>query len=356
VTIRASLIAPFSNQGGYGHHSRSFGDALQAKADVVRFDLGDVREKEQILLMEAATRNHISDAPCILLAPPSYTPVKHGSKTIFYTVWETSILPPRFVENLDRADEIWVPTEWGAAIIRAAGIDSNKVRVVPEGVDVNSFKPCAEQRQSSVYRFLYVGKWEERKGTVDLLRAFSAEFKPSEPVVLTMHFGHDGIHGRLVQDLLEEELARIGTPTPSISISTRLPAAKLVRLIQLSDAFVLPTRSEGWGLPILEAMACALPCIVTNYSGHLTYANSGNSYLIDVREMRSVVDHHFFPNHVDWGTWAQPDISHLRSLMRHVFENRDEARQKGQTARIDAMKWSWTNSADVALGILGRLS
>jgi glycosyltransferase involved in cell wall biosynthesis len=34
-----------------------------------------------------------------------------------------------------------------------------------------------------------------------------------------------------------------------------------------ADAFVLPTRGEGWGLPILEAMAAGVPAIATNWSG-----------------------------------------------------------------------------------------
>jgi glycosyltransferase involved in cell wall biosynthesis len=46
------------------------------------------------------------------------------------------------------------------------------------------------------------------------------------------------------------------------------------------DAFVLPTRGEGWGLPIAEAMAMTLPVIVTNYSGCAAYLRDDNSYPI----------------------------------------------------------------------------
>jgi glycosyltransferase involved in cell wall biosynthesis len=346
---RANLIAPFENRGGYGYHSRSFADALQRKIEIVRLDLGIVVKREK----SGATINKpLADAPCIVLAPPSFAPVRHGSKTICYTVWETSRVPARFIENLHRFDEVWIPTDWGASIFKAAGIPSTKIRVVPEGVDCSLFCPALAQKQRATYQFLYVGKWEERKGTADLVKAFTLEFKPTEPVVLLMHFGHDEIHNRSVRDLLKEELAKSSNPDPRISISTRLPAADLVRLIQCSDAFVLPTKAEGWGLPILEAMACALPCIVTNYGGHLTFANAHNSYLIDIEKMCPVADRHFFPSHLEWGQWAQPDIAHLRHLMRHVFENQEEARQKGRIAWTDAVSWNWINAADIALQAL----
>jgi glycosyltransferase involved in cell wall biosynthesis len=45
-----------------------------------------------------------------------------------------------------------------------------------------------------------------------------------------------------------------------------------------ADAFVLPTRGEGWGLPVMEAMAMAMPVIVTNTSGCSQYLTQGNSF------------------------------------------------------------------------------
>jgi glycogen synthase len=45
-----------------------------------------------------------------------------------------------------------------------------------------------------------------------------------------------------------------------------------------ADAFVLPTRGEGWGLPVMEAMAMALPVIVTNTSGCSQYLTHDNSF------------------------------------------------------------------------------
>jgi glycosyltransferase involved in cell wall biosynthesis len=53
-------------------------------------------------------------------------------------------------------------------------------------------------------------------------------------------------------------------------------------LLASADAFVLPTRGEGWGLPIAEAMAMELPVLVTNYSGPAAFCSEDTAYLIPV--------------------------------------------------------------------------
>ena len=57
-----------------------------------------------------------------------------------------------------------------------------------------------------------------------------------------------------------------------------MPRAALRNLYAAADAFVLPTRGEGWGLPIAEAMAMALPVIATNWSGPTALLSTHNSY------------------------------------------------------------------------------
>src|SRR5262249_34969106 len=145
-----------------------------------------------------------------------------------------------------------------------------------------------------LFRFLCVGKWEERKGTAILTRAFRDEFHPEEPVGLLMHCGPSQATAGGLRAALAPE------PVPTRIVCTDpvdLPG--LVSLMQGSHAFVLPTRAEGWGLPILEAMACELPCIVTGYSGLTEFAHDGNCFPIRVAEMRPVRDPRFYDERHD---------------------------------------------------------
>mmetsp|Transcript_7526 Transcript_7526/g.16673 ORF Transcript_7526/g.16673 Transcript_7526/m.16673 type:complete len:81 (+) Transcript_7526:1012-1254(+) len=50
----------------------------------------------------------------------------------------------------------------------------------------------------------------------------------------------------------------------------------------MCDAFVLPSRGEGWGRPHTEAMVMGLPCIATNWSGNTEFMSDANSFPIQV--------------------------------------------------------------------------
>ena len=80
-------------------------------------------------------------------------------------------------------------------------------------------------------------------------------------------------------------------------------------------------RGEGWCLPCVEAMACGLPIIVTNYSGPLSYLNQSFSYPIKVRDI------------LNGDGTAEPDLEESIRLMRHLYKNRREGERKGALAR-----------------------
>jgi glycosyltransferase involved in cell wall biosynthesis len=224
---------------------------------------------------------------------------------------------------------------------------------VPEGVDSGVFVPPPNGRGSENFRFLCVGKWEERKATADLVRCFRGEFRPGEPVELVMHCGAAVLTSAAVRDALAG-----GSPedAPRIVCTDPVSLAGLVALMQSCDAFVLPTRAEGWGLPILEAMACELPCIVTGYSGLTEFANEQNCFPIRVAGMCPVRDPRYYAEDRDWGEWAQPDLEHLRALMRFVYENRVLATAKAKRAREEAVRlWGWDHAAQAALGHISDL-
>ncbi len=65
--------------------------------------------------------------------------------------------------------------------------------------------------------------------------------------------------------------------------------------------------------------------------------------------MIDAVDADFFPAGRDLGQWAQPDLMHLRHLMRHVFTHREEAAEKGRIARQEVCeRWTWKHAAAIA--------
>ena len=354
---RINLTGHFLDVGGWGRHSRSFAAALERHAEVAACGLS-AEEWARWPRQETPAprrREPLAGAAGIAIAQAGFRPQVLGRPRIVHLAWDTSRVPEPLRASLDGTDRLWAPTEWGRRIFAAAGFAEERLGVVPEGVDAELFvpRPASVPRSDSLFRFLTVGKWETRKGMADLVRTFCREFSDHDEVELVLHAHNPYIRGFDLQQAIERETRAARAHRPRIRASPPVTLEGLIGLMQQSDAFVLPTRAEGWGLPILEAMSCGLPVIVTDYSGLRGYANAGNSYLIAVERMIPAHDPLHLDPSWDWGEWAQPDLDHLRHLLRHVFEHRDEADAVGRRARNDARLHGWDRAARRAIDELG---
>jgi glycosyltransferase involved in cell wall biosynthesis len=325
-------------------------------------------QKQEPVIITSWNKSANGDDPAVGAAPPSplapgigLGPIELmttvvGSRRIACVVWETTIMPPDKVKILQSMDEVWVPSSWGRQLLVNNGIAADRAGVVPEGVDVERFSPAEEARGGACpFRFLFVGKWEGRKGVELLIDAYREEFRPDEPVELVLHGWNPYVRGFNLEANIRRAVG--GRRTPPIVASHPVTEDALSRLYNSCDAFVLPTRAEGWGLPITEAMACGLPVIVTDYSAPVDYLNDDIAYMIPVEELVPVHDPYFFPSGSALGVWAQPDAGALRKLMRRVYENPEEAREKGRRARAEVCaRWTWDHAATAARRLLSQSS
>jgi glycosyltransferase involved in cell wall biosynthesis len=245
---------------------------------------------------------------------------------IFY---ELSSLPSEVVENLNSNDAVYVTSSF----VRQTFLDQGVVvpmTVVGHGFDPRHYR-FSERVREGEFIFLCIAEDTPRKNLPMLVRCFERAFENRTGVRLVLKLGMHGEGGLRRQIKRRQKVTLL---TEEIADDTGL-----AELYRSAHCFVLPTRGEGFGLPMLEAMATGLPVIVTDYGGQLDFCNEANSFLIRNKGLVDT-DPDCFP-HIE-SQWADPDEEHLIHLMRYVYENYERALQAGrlgyQTASAD---WTW---------------
>jgi len=265
------------------------------------------------------------------------------------TTFETDRLPDGWVERCKKMDQIWVPSVFNKTVFAEAGVPDAQIVAMPEGLDTRVFHPGVEPLALPglrTFSFLSVFDWIDRKGGDILLRAYLTEFKPDEDVclVIKVHkFDDPGamLEARLLYFIEKTLHLRLQETPPLLVISGLLPAHDMPRLYNCCDAFVLPSRGEGWGRPYMEAAACGKIVVAPNWGGQIDFLNDSNAYLIDIEGVVPVPidsDREVYIGH----RWSEPSVAHLRQIMRSIFTNRDAAKQKAAQARRDMeTRWDW---------------
>ena len=355
------------SSAGFGHEARSLisalnRDDLQLKVISLGYNEEDLLTPQELAPLQALEHVpvDVSQALVIQHIPfDFYRNEIHGRINIARTMFETTGIPDRWVQPLNQLDEVWVPGSFNIDTFSACGVPRHKLRSVPGGVDSGIFHPSApplDLGPKKGFTFLSNFVFTDRKGWDLLLTAYFTEFKPEEDVSLLIKtYGDEASIRERIRRFIQQHFSLQRLPRHSVIVG-RLHSSLLPGLYTACDAFVLPSRGEAWGLPLIEAMACGLPTIGTRWSGNLEYMNDENSYLIDLEGLEDV------PGDIDTPVlvgrqWARPSVEHLRQLLRHVFEHRDEARARGQQGRADICRqWTWEQAAEIARAELLKYS
>ncbi len=340
----------FASPTGYSSSSQAIVAALTDTGLPVRpLYLFDTDAAEQVYgaippLIRSLQRLPIRlDVPQVVYGRGELFCKNSGAYRIGFTMLETDRLPTHWVEQANLMDEVWTPTAWGREVFLASGV-IRPVYVVPLGVDLAVFTP-GPSRSDLTDRtvFLSVFEWSRRKGWDVLLAAYRAAFQPTDSVVLVLKIDH-----RAAGNPLRELAAALGDQAPPVAVlyNQTFSSARMAELYRSADCFVLPSRGEGWGMPVLEAMACGVPVIATAWSGTTTFLNESCGYPLPIRGLT--------PTGVQSGPyagaqWAEPDVDALVELLRRVHHQRDEARALGAQAAICAREWPWQRSAQTIL-------
>lgn len=326
------VVATFNERTGYGIHGSRFFPKLLDR-------LGKFKDGEGVAtvsLLDVVSASHVTAV--------------HPSPSILYNVWESTEYPMAFMEKLKNYDQLWVPSEWQRSCSIAQGIPEEFVKVVPEGVDPDVYKPV-DAEIGEIFTFVHVGQWQPRKSTLEVIQSFLKAFPDNDSVRLELSV--DTLFPSDQYKSTEERLEACGIKDKRIIVVHFEEREDYIRRLQRAGCFVSCSRSEGWGLPIIEAMACGVPTIVADFGGSTEYATDA----IKVRVPKLIKPYGIYGNWDVPGFWGEPDFDHLVEQMRAVYSDysgyKKRALASSERIRRD---FSWDKAADKAMVILESLS
>lgn len=225
----------------------------------------------------------------------------------------------------------------------------NRVKIIPHGVDIALFYPKPALRPDHCIFLANKGfrNLDDRGGIQYLIRAYFEEFNDTDNIGLILKinpaYGIADIGGMIAK------LAPRPANLPKIHIiTTELAYDKLVDFYNSGTVFVSPTRAEAYNIPCIEAMACGLPVITTDFGGQSDYINLSNGWIVH-GELVEVTNGEVMYEGIRWLT---PSIAELRRCLRVCYDMPESVKGKGGNALDTAIENTWAKSADKLIGLV----
>ena len=255
-----------------------------------------------------------------------------GRYNVGYWMWETTEFPSNYLKSFECYDEIWTASEFCREVL--ARKSPKPVLKIPHSMNMALSKPDSQVKSGlSEGPFLFFNmvnfvSFPERKnplGAIEaFIRAFGTESQDVRLLVKISNSSHRPEEIKTIKDRIQ------GAKSISL-IEGYMDRQSLNSLMASVDCYVSLHRSEGFGLPIAEAMSLGKPVIATGWSGNMEFMDSSNSFPVKYELTEIPVKTGPYKNA---GCWAEPDCDHAAGLMSYVVGNPEHAQQVGAVAKI----------------------
>jgi len=245
--------------------------------------------------------------------------------------WFLTLMMPRFLKAADAVIAVSQSTKRDA--VQTYGIDEAKITVIYEGVSDHFRRASPDAIVAVRHKYslpnefiLSLGTIEPRKNLTSLLEAYHALRNEGSPpglvIVGKKGWLYSGFFNRMYELGLEHDVVFPGF----------VPDEDLPALYSAADLFVFPSLYEGFGLPVLEALACGTPVVASNASSLPEVAGEA-ALLVDPSSVEALVQ-------------AVKDVLGNRGL-------REDLRERGPK---QAAKFSWQRAARETKAVYTSLS
>lgn len=183
-------------------------------------------------------------------------------------------------QEFNLADYILVPSEAAKRSLIKHKVPEDKVLVNAYGVDVSEFYPI--EKTDDVFRVVQVGQASQRKGIYTSIEAFvNADIKNSELIFIGQSSYDQDVVNRLAAHRID-----------SISFLPPIPQRELVNVYGQASIMLMPSLADGFGLVVLQALACGCPVFASENVGASEYITNGkNGFVFKVRDTDALASH-----------------------------------------------------------------
>jgi glycosyltransferase involved in cell wall biosynthesis len=338
--MQLNIVGPYRDKSGYGMLARTIVLEFMKRGQPLRLEqLYGIPDSMQAPLTPTdannifwAEKSDMKPTHNLVIATPDGFVFRRipGIPNIGITMFETNRIPKDWANACNLMDLVLVPSKWNKQMFIDSGVTA-PIEVMPIGIEHQNF-PDKPFVTSEKFKFYSIFEFTHRKDYISLITSYYSAFAGVKDVVLVLktYFGSTAdANKQLVHNTIKGIKNSMLVDHPEIVlIDSILPDAELSQIHKDCDCFVLPTRGEGFGIPIADAMYFGNPVIVTDYSGQKDFCNAENSYLVNYTR-EPVFGMQWIYAYEGTMLWAKVDSEHLMKQMRTVYENREAAKAVG---------------------------
>jgi glycosyltransferase involved in cell wall biosynthesis len=336
--IAAELAGYLSSAVGVGEAARRYARALQRAGARLRCRDVPLPGRDRVQSEQADSVPAGTQVPfeIVCLNPEQMVPYldergEHAEcrRRIGIWSWEVDVLPKGWREASGRLDEIWTYSSFAAGLI-AGGVQA-PVRSVP--LPVWAPANIREPTHGLPGGFRVLAMFDhlstlQRKNPLGAIAAYKRAFAPDEGSVLVLK----SVNGRHRPEQHARILAATEGRADIVLLDGTVSAAERDALLGACDCVLSLHRSEGYGLPLAEAMAIGKPVIATAYGGNMEFMDEQSSYPVSWTPalVGEGVEHYPPGAH-----WAEPDLDHAAQQLRSARYEPGQARQRAERGRSE---------------------
>lgn len=181
----------------------------------------------------------------------------------------------------------WLNRELGReSILVGNGVDNRRFSSIPDATDSQLRTRLNLPAGTPV--FLAIGGVEERKNSLAILRAFQLMRSLYPTSRLVIAGGESLLDHESYQARFATALAQSNLPSGAVILTGPLPQALMPALYRAATSLVFPSTREGFGLVVLEAMACGIPVIVSRIAPFTEYLGDSDVLWCDPFDASSI--------------------------------------------------------------------